>query len=127
MNNLNIFCVTNKPLKNFESSNLKLVGVGKENFPKTYIIPDNLDNIFYKEEYYSELTFHYWYWKNQLDINDKNWFGFSQKRRHWIKSSSENFVRLFEKGFSMVESLNMFNLLFDSKYFFVIESNKCSA
>ncbi len=90
MNNLNIFCVTNKPLKNFESSNLKLVGVGKQNFPKSYIIPNNLDNIFYKEEYYSELAFHYWYWKNQLDTSNENWFGFSQRRRHWIKSSSAN-------------------------------------
>ncbi len=88
MNNLNIYCVTNKPIKKFESSSLKLVGVGKGNFPKNYIIPNNLNNIFYKEEYYSELTFHYWYWKNLLNINDENWFGFSQRRRHWIKSSS---------------------------------------
>ena len=90
MNNLNIFCVTNKPLKNLDSLDLNFVGVGKEEFPKSYIIPNNMNNIFHKEEYYSELTFHYWFWKNKLDLDDPNWYGFSQKRRHWIKSSSSN-------------------------------------
>lgn len=52
MNSLNIYCVTDKLLKNLETSSLKLVGVGKKIFPKNYIIPNNLDNIFYKEKHY---------------------------------------------------------------------------
>ena len=47
-----------------------------------------LNNIYYKEKYYSELTFHYWYWKNLIKLNDNGWVGFCQKRRFWIKSSS---------------------------------------
>jgi hypothetical protein len=47
-----------------------------------------MDNIFFKEKYYSELTFHYWYWKNILDINKDNWVGFCQKRRFWINNGS---------------------------------------
>ena len=46
-------------------------------------------NIFEKEVYYSELTFQYWYWKNKLDINDKSWIGFCQKRRFWLKKEKK--------------------------------------
>ena len=36
--------------------------VGKNKPPENYI-KCNEKKIFYKENYYSELTFHYWYWK----------------------------------------------------------------
>ena len=39
------------------------------------------ENIYNKEKHYSELAFHYWYWKNKLDINNENWIGFCQRRR----------------------------------------------
>ena len=50
---------------------------------------NNLDNIFYKEEFYSELTFHYWFWKNKLknfENKDNMWIGFCQKRRFWLQN-----------------------------------------
>ena len=87
---LNIYCVTNKIIPYLESLELKLAGVGESNFNKKYLLSNTKDNIFYKEKVYSELTFHYWYWKNILDLNDKSWNGFSQRRRHWIKTSSED-------------------------------------
>tara|TARA_Y100000591_G_C21844123_1_gene707568 strand:- start:365 stop:1165 length:801 start_codon:yes stop_codon:yes gene_type:complete len=87
MNNLELYCVTNKRLKYLENFDYNLVGVGKDDFPKNYIQCNHGDNIFHKEEYYSELTFHYWFWKNKLDINAKNWIGFCQKRRFWINKS----------------------------------------
>ena len=89
---LNIFCVTNKTISHIEKSNYKIAAVGKGSFPDTYLKSDTLNNIFYKEEYYSELTFHYWYWKNLLKISDNNWIGFCQKRRFWIKSSSSKHI-----------------------------------
>jgi hypothetical protein len=85
MNNLDIYCVTNKKVDFLEKTNLKLVGVGNEDFTKEYLRCDNEKNIYYKEKYYSELTFHYWYWKNILPIEKKEWIGFCQKRRFWIK------------------------------------------
>jgi len=88
MNSLKIYCVTNKPLKNLENSELLLAGVGQHEFTKNYIIPNNQKNIFYKEKYYSELTFHYWYWKNLLAKESSQWVGFCQKRRFWIKEQS---------------------------------------
>ena len=66
-------CVTNKPIKFLENFNYKLCAVGKNNFSKKYLRCDTGNNIYNKEKHYSELTFHYWYWKNKLDINNENW------------------------------------------------------
>ena len=64
---LEIFCVTDKHLNFFNDIKYKLASVGKNNFPPNYITCNTGENIFYKEEYYSELTFHYWFWKNLLN------------------------------------------------------------
>ena len=84
---LEMYCVTNKRAKFLENFKYKLAGVGLGNFPDNYIKSNNGDNIFYKEKYYSELTFHYWFWKNKLMISDSEWIGFCQKRRFWINKS----------------------------------------
>ena len=90
MDSLNIFCVTDKPLRYLEDLNLKLAGVGKRQFTKKYITCLNGKNIQKKEKYYSELTFHYWFWKNELKKLDKDlWVGFCQKRRFWLQSKKK--------------------------------------
>ena len=85
-NNLEIYCVTNKKLSFLENTSLKLAAVGKDSFSDRYLKCDNKINIYNREKYYSELTFHYWHWKNCLSESKKNWIGFCQKRRFWIKS-----------------------------------------
>ena len=87
MTNLEIYCVTDKPIKFLESTGYNLVAVGKNIFPKKYIRCDKKKNIFHKEQYYSELTFHCWFWKNLL-AKKKNvlWIGFCQKRRFWLQN-----------------------------------------
>ena len=89
MNNLDIYCVTNKKLNFLEQTNLKLVGVGNDKFSEKYLKCDYKDNIYFKEKYYSELTFHYWYWKNILPNEKSKWVGFCQKRRFWIKDDQD--------------------------------------
>ena len=90
MSTLEIYCITNKRLLAIEDTNYKLAGVGLGNFPERYLKCNTNDNIFHKEKHYSELTFQYWYWKNILNKNSKDWVGFCQKRRFWInKDSSE--------------------------------------
>ena len=89
MSQLEIYCVTNKRLDILEDFNYKLGWVGKEAAPKNYIRCDDKDNIFFKERYYSELTFHYWYWKNLFSSNNSKWIGFCQKRRYWLKKNHE--------------------------------------
>ena len=86
---LQIHCVTNKEIPYLDKTKLILAGVGEENFPNHYLLSNNKQNIFEKEKFYSELTFHYWYWRNRLDLSNKNWVGFCQRRRLWIKSESE--------------------------------------
>ena len=84
MNSLNIFCVTDKPHKHLEALNVNLVGVGKRQFNYKYITCLNGKNIQKKEKHYSELTFHYWFWKNKLkNYRNNDWIGFCQKRRFW--------------------------------------------
>jgi len=87
---LEIYCVTNKRLIFLEEFKYKLAAVGKNSFTNQYIRCDTNENIFLKEEFYSELTFHYWFWKNKLNINDKKWIGFCQKRRFWLNNKDEN-------------------------------------
>ena len=90
MNSLNIFCVTDKPNKHLETLNVNLVGVGKKQFNQKYITCLKGKNIQKKEKHYSELTFHFWFWKNKLKSYKKNeWIGFCQKRRFWTKNSSK--------------------------------------
>ena len=85
---MKIYCVTDKELNFIENSSYTLAAVGKNIFNTKYIRCDFGDNIFYKEKYYSELTFHYWFWKNKLnDFYSKDWIGFCQKRRFWIKKN----------------------------------------
>ena len=91
MNNLDIYCITDKHFSYLDNLPYKKAGVGRSIFPKNYHLSNNLDNIFYKEKYYSELTFQYWFWKNKLSKLNKNiWIGFCQKRRFWIKKDSIN-------------------------------------
>ncbi len=98
MRNIKIYCVTNKILNLLDDSNYNLGWVGNEEPPKNYILCNDRDNIFFKEKYYSELTFQYWYWKNELNINDDSWIGFCQKRRYWVNKNSEK-VKLDNNNF----------------------------
>ena len=88
--NLEIFCVTNKIVPHFENSNLNLAGVGDVKFSTAYLLSNTKYNIYAKEKHYSELVFHYWYWKNMMNLTDKNWIGFCQRRRVWVKNINMN-------------------------------------
>ena len=95
MDNLKIFCVTNLVSLKLEKLNLILAGVGKGQFSKKYITCKTGQNIEIKEKHYSELTFHYWFWKNKLqDFDDNTWIGFCQKRRFWLKNNNLNTCNL---------------------------------
>ena len=100
---LDIYCVTDKDLNFLRELDYNLAAVGKGEFSERYIRCDQQDNIFYKEEHYSELTFHYWFWKNQLKkyINEENiWIGVCQKRRFWVqKKNNEDSISTFSKDY----------------------------
>ena len=88
MKKIKMFCVTNLESELLENLDLTLVGVGKKKFSKKYIDIKCGKNIQSKEKNYSELTFHYWFWKNQLPSeSNKIWIGFCQKRRFWLRKN----------------------------------------
>ena len=102
MNKLKIYCVTNERVKYLEDTKLVLAGVGKKKFSKNYTTCLRGKNIQHKERNYSELTFHYWFWKNQLmKCKSDTWIGFCQKRRFWLKSNTKirNFKNLDNMGY----------------------------
>ncbi len=86
---LELYCVTNKRVPHLENLQINFGCVSTENLPSSYIRCDKGENIFFKEKYYSELTFHYWFWKNKFNLDNENWIGFCQKRRLWIKYDSK--------------------------------------
>ena len=95
MKDLEIYCVSNKTLDFLSNTNYEIGWVGKEKAPKNYLTCDSGDNIFYKEKYYSELTFQYWFWKNKLDLEKKklDWFlsekkVLDKKRKKYIRNKS---------------------------------------
>ena len=93
MEKLKIYCVTNKKLDFLNNSIYQIGWVGKEDPLPNYVVCNKGDNIFYKEKYYSELAFHYWYWKNLLKSEkDDQWVGFCQRRRHWIENNTEEVI-----------------------------------
>ena len=88
--NLKIYCVTNKEVNFINDKTHILSWAGDESPPENYVSCNTGENIYYKEKFYSELTFHYWYWKNILPNEDEDdCIVFCQKRRYWIKVSSE--------------------------------------
>lgn len=92
MQKIEMYCVTDKEFQYLNELNYNLGAVGKDTFSNKYLRCDNKDNIYHKEKNYSELAFHYWFWKNELINKDNNtWFGFCQKRRFWLNSRQESF------------------------------------
>ena len=86
-----MYCVTDKKINFLEKLPFYLGAVGKDNFDDKYILSNTKNNIYHKEKNYSELTFHYWIWKNELSKCQNTWIGFCQKRRFWICPEFENF------------------------------------
>ena len=87
---ITIFCVTNDKQNHLENLPVRLVGVGTKKFSNKYLTCLKGKNIQRKQKNYSELTFHYWFWKNYLKkFNNYEWIGFCQKRRFWIKSKKK--------------------------------------
>ena len=109
MKNLEIYCITNKVVNFLDNTEYKIGWVGKDKAPDNYITCNTKDNIFFKEKYYSELTFQYWYWKNVLDINNNRWIGFCQRRRFWSKKKLKNTNQFNFKDDHLNEQQNEWN------------------
>ena len=86
MDKLTIYCMSlqNSHLDKIKSLNYIPTGLNNDNFSKEWVRDNTGDNISYKNSYYGEYTFYYWYWKNILKFkkNDE-WVGFCSYREYW--------------------------------------------
>lgn len=86
-NNINMYCITSDENDLTLIENLKYipVGLGSSNFSDKWIRDNKGDNISYKNKWYGELTFHYYFWKNLLNKSTDNiWIGFCAYRDIWV-------------------------------------------
>jgi len=78
------FCLTHRYHSYLENIDYNLVGQGDVNFPKHWMRDNTGENISVKNPYYDMYTFHYWLWKNKLQLfEDNRWILFSTYRRFW--------------------------------------------
>ena len=92
MDNLKIFClcINDELLDKVKELNLIPVALGEGKYSKGWIRDNTGSNISHKNRYYGEYTFHYWIWKNNMNVfNDKDWVGFCAYRRFWLKNNQE--------------------------------------
>ena len=77
-------CIHNKVLPVMKKLDYIPVGLGGDKFSDEWLRDNTGDNISSKNKYYSEYTFHYWFWKNMLPkIKDNQWVGFCAYRKYW--------------------------------------------
>jgi len=84
---LKMYCISidKNDLDLIESLKYTPVGLGNTNFSDKWLKDSAGDNISHKNKWYSELTFHYYFWKNQLvSIADNTWIGFCAYRDIWV-------------------------------------------
>ena len=83
------FCLHDKLLPLIKKMGYLPVGLGQGNFSKEWLRDSTLENISFKNNYYSEYTFYYWFWKNVLPkIEDNQWIGFCAYRDLWCKKKN---------------------------------------
>tara|TARA_B100000035_G_scaffold842_1_gene708 strand:+ start:1899 stop:2696 length:798 start_codon:yes stop_codon:yes gene_type:complete len=90
---MKIFCISivDQNLKELKRLNLTPVGLGKNNFSKTWLNDKKGQNISHKNLNFGEYTFHYNLWKNNnLIPNSTKWIGFCSYRRFWTKINKLN-------------------------------------
>ena len=92
MNNATIFCLClhSKLLNKVKQLDYIPVGLGKDNFSNDWLRDFTGENISQKNKYYGEHSFHYWFWKNNLEsIREGKWIGFCAYRRFWKKNKKK--------------------------------------
>ena len=88
---MKIFCLSlfDEDYNKIKKLNYTPVGLGENIFNKNWLRDNTGDNINHKNKFYGEYTFHYWLWKNKLNlIQDEDWFGFCAYRRFWVQDKN---------------------------------------
>ena len=111
---MKIYCITHKPLDYINKLGLIPFGVGLNDYPNGYLEEKKGTNISNKNKYYSETSFHYWYWQNILKSKPKNeWFGMCQYRRYFVKYEYKDLIDNIngQGNYSKISNLDDFKQL----------------
>ena len=93
LNELKMYCISidENDLKLIEELKYIPVGLGSSNFSDKWIKDNRGVNISEKNKWYSELTFHYYFWKNEIkSLDEKTWVGFCAYRDFWVNEFEYN-------------------------------------
>ncbi len=100
MNNLKIYClcIHDELLEKVNKLNYIPVALGENKYQNGWLRDNLNENISYKNRFYGEYTFHYWLWKNKLEIfNGNDWIGFCAYRRFWLNEKEASSQKLLFK------------------------------
>jgi len=82
-------CLHDNFFKILKKIHYKPVGLGSNYFLGDHLRDNVGKNISFKNKYYGEYTFHYWFWKNMLNkLKDNSWVGFCAYRRFWANNKN---------------------------------------
>ena len=98
MESLQMYCLSihDGLYKKINDLNYIPAGLGDFNYNDKWVRDNTGENISYKNQYYGEYTFHYWFWKNLLQKNDSKWIGFCAQRRFWSKYKDIKKIKSFK-------------------------------
>ena len=115
MKSLMMYCLSlnNEDFEKIKTLGYEPVGLGDKYFSDNWIRDNEGENISYKNKYYGEYTFHYWFWKNKIkEIDDKTWIGFCAYRRFWSQkinkieiSNKEDFLSTIPNEWKNYETI----------------------
>jgi len=91
MQNLKMFCICihNELLSKVKRLNYIPVGLGGNKFDTGWVTDNSGENISKKNKFYGEHSFHYWFWKNEINnISENDWVGFCAYRRFWLNDKN---------------------------------------
>jgi hypothetical protein len=92
VNNLKIYClcIHDGLLEKVKKLQYIPVGLGENKYRNGWVRDNTGKNISYKNSFYGEYTFHYWIWKNNMEIfNNTDWIGFCAYRRFWLNDNQD--------------------------------------
>lgn len=110
-------CLDNNTYHSVKKLGYKPVGLGPDNFKNYWLRDNSKENISKKNQFYGEYTFHYWFWKNQLDsVSDKKWIGFCTYRRLWGRNKDSKRVVLESNYLNQIpKEWNNYNVILGQK------------
>ncbi len=110
-------CLNNKLLSKVKDINYIPVGLGNDEFSSEWKRDNTGNNISFKNPYYGEYSFHYWFWKNMLnEIEENIWIGFCTYRRFWGNKSIKDSEKFSEKIIQEIpEEWNGYDIILGDK------------